>query len=84
MQDILLHSVGRWHRQGWEEERTVTLDAWARLAPTLSADEQMSAYQRESGPLSSVSERPLSGQEMKWILPEWSWASCRVLLTRRF
>jgi hypothetical protein len=86
IRDILLHAVGRWHMQAWEEERTVTLQEWTRLAPLLSADEQMSAYQRESGLLSYLARRPLGGQETKWLRPEWSayvWAYCRVLLARR-
>lgn len=86
IREMLLHAVGRWHMQGWEEERTVTLEEWERLAPTLSADEQISAYQRGNGLMSYLAERPLRGQEAKWLRPEWSayvWAYCRVLLTRR-
>ena len=86
IRDMLLHAVGRWHMQDWEEERTVTLEEWVRLAPALSADEQMSAYQRESGLMSYLAHRPLGGQETKWLRPEWSayvWAYCRVLLTQR-
>ncbi|HEY7350389.1 MAG TPA: hypothetical protein VH599_18890 [Ktedonobacterales bacterium] len=86
IREILLHAVGRWHMQSWEEERTLTLDEWTRLASSLSADEQMSAYQRETGVMSYVAKRPLSGRETKWLRPEWSayvWAYCRVLLTRR-
>lgn len=86
IREILLHAVGRWHMQAWEEERTVALEEWERLAPSLTAEEQMSVYQRESGLWSYVAQRALSGKEGKWLRPEWSayvWAYCRVLLTRR-
>lgn len=86
IREILLHSVGRWHMQGWEEERNVTPDEWARLAPRLSEEEHLSAYQRETGLIQYLARRPLSGQELQWAHPEWSayvWALCRVLLTRR-
>lgn len=86
IREILLHAVGRWHMQTWEEERTGPLEEWERLAPTLSVGEQMSGYQREGGLMSYVAQRPLAGQEARWLRPEWSasiWAYCRVLLTRR-
>lgn len=86
IREILLDAVGRWHMQVWEEERTVPLEEWAQLAPTLSADEQMSAYQRPGGQMSYLAQRPLSGQELQWMRPEWAsyvWAYCRVMLTRR-
>jgi hypothetical protein len=86
IREILLHAVGRWHKRVWEEERTVTLEEWERLASTLSVDERMSAYQREGGLMSYMAERALEGQERKWMRPEWSayvWGYCRVLLTRR-
>ena len=86
IREILLHAVGHWHMQAWEEERTVSLEEWERLAPTLSVDEQMSGYQREGGLMSYLAQRPLAGQEIKWLRPEWSayvWAYCRVLMTSR-
>jgi hypothetical protein len=86
IREILVQAVGRWHMRAWEEERSVPLEEWKRLLPTLSVDEQMSAYHREGGLMSYVAERALEGEERKWMRPEWSayiWASCRVLLTRR-
>lgn len=86
IREILLHAVGRWHMTGWEEERNVPLEEWLRLASRLSADEVMSAYQRESGLMSYIVRRSLTGRELLWAHPEWSawvWAYCRVLLTRR-
>jgi hypothetical protein len=86
IREILLHAVGRWHMQGWEEERNVPVEEWERLIPQLSAEERDSAFEGDNGLMLYIAQRPLSGSEVRWMRPEWSayvWAYCRVLLTRR-